>query len=502
MKRKPLIFGISVLFLAGALAWGGQKDGDDIVVGKYRKLFSKTTNEERTLLVWLPRSYQESSLSYPVLYLLYGQNLPVYLLPAITACDLLSVSGAAPEMIIVGVASAERYRDYSSIAEGYIENTVRFFRDELLPFIDGQYRTKSYRIVVGPQAGAVFSFYALLKYPDLFQAYILENPFVGQNREILLEMAKTRLQGDASLDRFLFIREEKSNNPLSVQAATQFGEMMKAGAPREFRFHFALVEPSGYFVPPAPVKEGLQKLFESFVFPAALKVQGLPDILGFFRNAGEKLGVDLSAPEHVLTMESDKLLTARMYDKVAEVLTYQLSLYPRSLNALMRMGDLKRTLGDYREAIRYYDEFLKVRGVDAIAIRDRRNGLEKYVNESLVFQLEKDIEALGIDRAARNFKRTKSSAENNRMYPETDFSSLGYALLNRGKVKESMAVFRLGVETYPRSANLYDSLGEACVAAGDVKNAIKNYETSLRLNPGNANAKEKLEQLRKSKSPK
>jgi len=277
MKRTALILGLLVII--GALSWAGQKEGDDIAVGKYRKLVSKITNEERTLLVWLPRSYQESSLRYPVLYLLYGQNLSAYMLPAITACDLLSASGAAPEMIIVGVATAERYRDYSSIADGTIENTVRFFRDELFPFVDSQYRTKGFRIVVGPQAGAVFSFYALLKHPDLFHAYVLENPFVWQNREILFEMAKNRLKESVPLNRFLFIQEEKSRNPLFVQTAGQFAETVKAGAPRDFRFHFSLVEPSGYFVPPAPVKEGLQKLFEPFVFPGDMKVQGLQDIL-------------------------------------------------------------------------------------------------------------------------------------------------------------------------------------------------------------------------------
>jgi predicted alpha/beta superfamily hydrolase len=156
-----------------------QKDGEDIVIGKYRRLFSRITNEERTLLVRLPRSYDGSDLSYPVLYLLYGQNITEYLLPAVSACEGLAGTGAIPEMIVVAVANAERYRDYSSIADGQIENTVRFFREELIPFVKENYRTKDFRIVAGPQAGAVFSFYSLMNHPDLFHAYILENPFVG-----------------------------------------------------------------------------------------------------------------------------------------------------------------------------------------------------------------------------------------------------------------------------------------------------------------------------------
>ncbi|MBP1666450.1 MAG: esterase, partial [Bacteroidetes bacterium] len=208
---------ISLFALILTLPVFSQTDGEDIVIGKYRKLHSSVTNEDRTLLVWLPRSYNDSVLSYPVVYLLYGQNTSAYLLPAITACDMLSASGVIPEMIIVGVASAERYRDYSSIADGYIENTVKFFSDELFPFVESSYRTNNYRIVIGPQAGAVFSFYTLLKHPDLFNAYILENPFVWQNRELLYEMATNTFTGTVRLNRFLFIKDEKDSRPESLE---------------------------------------------------------------------------------------------------------------------------------------------------------------------------------------------------------------------------------------------------------------------------------------------
>lgn len=207
--------------------------------------------------------------------------------------------------------------------------------------------------------------------------------------------------------------------------------------------------------------------------------------------------MDLSAPEHVLTIESDKLLSARKYGDISALLEYMLSLYPSSLNALMRMGDLKRTLGDYETAIKYYDEFLKIMPVDAIAIRDRRNNLEKYMNESLVFVLEKNILSMGIDKAIRTFIKTKAVKDNQLTSEENDFNNLGYSLLNRGKSIESIKVFKLALEIYPNSANLYDSFGEAYMKSGDNKNAIINYEKSLDMNPGNNNAKEKLDQLKK-----
>ena len=161
------------------------------------------------------------------------------------------------------------------------------------------------------------------------------------------------------------------------------------------------------------------------------------------------------------------------------------------------MGDLKRTLGDNEAAIHYYDDFLKIMPTDVNRYREyRRNSIEKYINESLVYILEKDIQSLGIDKAVRNFKRAKGSEENLLKYEESDFNSLGYSLLNRGMNRESIKVFRLALEIYPKTANLYDSLGEAYLKNGDNKNAIMNYEKSLELNPSNNNAREMLERIK------
>jgi len=473
-----------------------QTDGDDIVIGKYRKLHSSVTNEDRTLLVCLPRSYNDSILSYPVVYLLYGQNTSAYLLPTITASDMLSASGVIPEMIIIGVASAERYRDYSSIADGYIENTVKFFRDELFTFVERNYRTTDYRIVIGPQAGAVFSFYTLLKHPDLFNAYILENPFVWQNRELLYQMTTNTFSGTMRLNRFLFIKDEKDSRPESLETAGQFSDWLKSNTPEGFRFHYCLEEPSGYFVTPVPAKEGLQKLFEHYALPADLKVEKVEDIIECYRKKGNEFGSVFNVPEHVLTMECDKLMEAGKHNEQAALLHYMLSVYPRSLNAMLRMGDLKRTQGEYQSAIAYYDKFLNIMPTDAIAIRNRRDNLSKYINESLVYQLEKDIFSIGIDEAIRNFRRINSSGENKLTINENDLNTLGYALLNRRMNEESIKVFKLALELYPNSANLYDSIGEACMKSGDKKHAILNYEKSLKLNPGNENAKKMLENLK------
>jgi tetratricopeptide (TPR) repeat protein len=41
----------------------------------------------------------------------------------------------------------------------------------------------------------------------------------------------------------------------------------------------------------------------------------------------------------------------------------------------------------------------------------------------------------------------------------------------------------MNTKKYPKSANAFDSLGEAYATKGDKENAIKNFKKSLSLNP-------------------
>ncbi|WP_017495283.1 hypothetical protein [Flavobacterium sp. WG21] len=57
-------------------------------------------------------------------------------------------------------------------------------------------------------------------------------------------------------------------------------------------------------------------------------------------------------------------------------------------------------------------------------------------------------------------------------------------------------LFKLNVANYPKSANLYDSLGDFYEANGDKKNAIASYEKALLLDKNFSEAKGKLEKLK------
>jgi len=110
--------------------------------------------------------------------------------------------------------------------------------------------------------------------------------------------------------------------------------------------------------------------------------------------------------------------------------------------------------------------------------------------------LSKTLRAKNVEAAIRQYHDLKSAQPEAHDFSEEQLNYLGYRLMGMKQTKEAIKILRLNAEVYPKSANVYDSLGEAYMNDGDKEHAIENYEKSLQLDPGNKGAVEKLKQLR------
>jgi tetratricopeptide (TPR) repeat protein len=100
-----------------------------------------------------------------------------------------------------------------------------------------------------------------------------------------------------------------------------------------------------------------------------------------------------------------------------------------------------------------------------------------------------------VDKALDAYREIKKDDPDNAAIAEARINGLGYGFLRAKKLPEAIAYFKLNVELYPKSFNVYDSLAEAYMANGDKELAIANYRKSLELNPGNGNATVMLKKL-------
>ncbi len=122
-------------------------------------------------------------------------------------------------------------------------------------------------------------------------------------------------------------------------------------------------------------------------------------------------------------------------------------------------------------------------------------GYERYDSPVRVFS--KTLVNKSREEALKVFRELKE--QNPDAFNEAAMNRLGYTLLNAKKTKKAIEVFKLNVEAFPESANVYDSLAEAYMNDGDIDLAIKYYKKTLEMIPKDKKAdKTALENLKRS----
>jgi tetratricopeptide (TPR) repeat protein len=135
---------------------------------------------------------------------------------------------------------------------------------------------------------------------------------------------------------------------------------------------------------------------------------------------------------------------------------------------------------------------------------DYRNNVDPVMDTVLGYVPERPLaetllEALktnDVTLALARYRAFKDDPRHVYVNTEAQINRLGYELLGTNQTDLAIQVFRLNVESYPQSANVYDSLGEAYAKKGAKELAIKNYEKTLELNPANPGARDALKTLR------
>lgn len=105
---------------------------------------------------------------------------------------------------------------------------------------------------------------------------------------------------------------------------------------------------------------------------------------------------------------------------------------------------------------------------------------------SVAYSLADRMEKEGIPSSLLYYHKVKDSI--GYYLNEHEMNRTGYEFLESGKVNEAATIFELNTIAFPKSANVYDSYGEALLALGNKTEALENYKKAVQLNPGNENA--------------
>jgi CubicO group peptidase (beta-lactamase class C family) len=119
----------------------------------------------------------------------------------------------------------------------------------------------------------------------------------------------------------------------------------------------------------------------------------------------------------------------------------------------------------------------------------------RSVKPDMILVIREVIEKKGSNGLADQFDELKKKYGRDYDINEMSINALGYHYLRAGQPKAAIEIFKINVEEFPSSSNVYDSYGEALMEDGQTEDAITNYKKSLELNPGNTNAIEMLAKM-------
>jgi len=101
----------------------------------------------------------------------------------------------------------------------------------------------------------------------------------------------------------------------------------------------------------------------------------------------------------------------------------------------------------------------------------------------------------GVRAVVDRYRELRQAEPDKDAFSANELNSMAYAILRRGDTAAAVEIFKLNAEQFPRDWNVYDSLGEALLKAGDRNGAIVSYRKSLALNPQNDNGRNVLKSL-------
>lgn len=253
MKKSFLLVAFFLLqvMVYGQLAEKIELTSDNklIGLGEQHILPSKILNEDRPIIVSAPSGYEESKANYPVLYVLDGLGNIKH---TIGTVELLTESGVIPPMIIVAIESLDRSRDLTPSKAGEnvyggsgnagipqsggAPNFLQFIKEELIPYIETNFRTHPYRILEGHSFGGLFSVYALMASPETFDGFIVEAPALWWNKEEMTQMAKEFYSENQSLDKAVYFGIGGGDGWGMRQELIRYVEVVKENQPKNFRW--------------------------------------------------------------------------------------------------------------------------------------------------------------------------------------------------------------------------------------------------------------------------
>lgn len=336
--RMCTTFATAVILYSALLTTSAfsQDASSPFTIGDQLEIHSDILNEQRPLIIGKPSSYESGEESYPVLILLDGD---AHFHHTTAVLKFLAANGLIPEMLVVAVPNTDRSRDLTYPSEnalekaqlpthGGAENFLGFISDELLPWVDQNYRTHPYRILVGHSLGGLFAITTLVTRPEVFNGYIAISPSLQWNNQATVAQAEAFFDATEELQADLYMTAGNEGGTL-LGGTRKLSGVLDEKAPAKFRWDFNhLGEESHGSVPLRSTYLGLEAIFsdwdlsltEAMTMLDASGIDAIDQFKQFYKKSGERLGFEREIPGRLIGNLSFQLIQSNRLDEAAGLL--------------------------------------------------------------------------------------------------------------------------------------------------------------------------------------
>jgi predicted alpha/beta superfamily hydrolase len=245
----------TILYLLSFGLLAQQAPAKDFVLGKIEILHSNILNEERTLNIYLPEGYNDTS-RYPVIYLLDGGADEDFIhIVGLVQFNNFSWINRVPPSIVVGIANTNRRRDFTCPTtvesskklvpiNGGSARFIDFIEKELRPFIANKYSTNNSRTLIGQSLGGLLATEILFTKPTLFNKYIIVSPSLWWDDGSLLKRNPAILQSSFNEQTDIYIGVGKegsidgSQKHIMEEDAKLLADKIKASKSGKIKVYF------------------------------------------------------------------------------------------------------------------------------------------------------------------------------------------------------------------------------------------------------------------------
>ncbi|WP_337872527.1 alpha/beta hydrolase-fold protein [Ignavibacterium sp.] len=383
-------FLIIITFFIYSFSYANAQTGENIIIGKKETIYSKALNENRTLWIYTPEITSQNVNSYsryPVLYLLDGEVHFISTVGIVHQLSQANGNGVLPEMIVVGIENTNRLRDLTPVvlSSNDLDKTnpfVNFLSSELIPYIEKNYKTAPYRLLVGHSLGGLTAVDILTNFPNLFNAYIAIDPSMWYKSETFLNHTISQLPNLDLSGKKLFIgtantmpdgfslsmlKSDNSTETQHIRSIFKLDKFLKTNS-NGLEYSQKFYEDERHNTLPLKSEyDGLRFIFDYYFFDATEKDFAdstsliASKLKSHYIKISEKMGYKVSAPEAFINYLGYDALNKKQYNKAESLFRLNVESYPNSNNVYVSYADFLIAKNDTNNAITYYKKAIKIK---------------------------------------------------------------------------------------------------------------------------------------------